>query len=238
MAYDTNSLVRIGSVPFAAGISKSEFYYATADTKAAVLAANYFNADYKRFDIADRITVVTGIGGVLGTTTVIVTSAKGVSPVVVAAAGQQALTDNTGGTIGQPLALTAAQQKIILPVQLVNLTNAENRKIALPFAFKVLDAKFRVGEAVTTAAKLATLTTQITGVACTGGVIALTSAAATPSGALIAGTAITALQDGVAGDTLEAVASAVTAFVEGDGYVEWTVINKDLANALASLNAA
>jgi hypothetical protein len=237
MAYDPNSLVRIGSVPFSAGVSKSEFYYATADTKAAVLTANYFNADYKRFDIADRITVVYGIGATLGTMTAIVTSAKGVSPVVVAVAGQQALTDNTGGTPASPLAANACKQTVILPLQLADIA-AGDFKVNVPFAFTLLAANFRTGKPATTAAKAATLTPDINGVAVTGGVIGLTSANQNTIGGAVAGSAVTAGNTGTAGQALGVTASAVTAFVEGDGWVEFTVLNNDLANALASLNAA
>lgn len=237
MPYDTNSLSRIGSVPFSAGISKSEFFYATADTKAQVLAANYFNADYKRFDIADRIAVVFGIGGALGAMHLVVTSAKGVSPVTVVAAGQQPLVDNTGGTLAQPLSANLAKSTIVLPLQLADIA-AGTFKVALPFAFTVLSALFRTAKPATTAAKAATLTVGVNGVAVTGGVIGLTSANQNTIGGSVAGSAITALNTGTAGQTLEVTASAVTAFVEGDGWVEFTVLNTDLNNAIASLNGA
>jgi hypothetical protein len=237
MAYDTTSLVRVGSAPFSAGISKSEFYYPTPNTKAEVLAANYFNADYKRFDNADRITVVYGVGGTLGTMAVIVTSAKGASPVTVATSGQQALADNTGGTTGQALAANACKRTVILPLQLADVA-AGDFKVAVPYAFTLLATAFRTAKAATTAAKAATLTPDINGVAVTGGVVALTSANQNTIGGSVAGSAVTAANTGTAGQALGVTASAVTAFVEGDGWVEFTVLNNDLANALASLNAA
>jgi hypothetical protein len=70
---------------------------------------------------------------------------------------------------------------------------------------------------------LATLTVGISGVAVTGGVMALTTANQNTIGGTVAASAITALNLGAAGSTLEVTASAVTAFVEGDGWVEFTV---------------
>jgi hypothetical protein len=117
-------------------------------------------------------------------------------------------------------------QTVIIPVAaMANLANSQTLKIALPFNFVVTAALFRVGDkAVTTAAKLATATVQVNGVAVTGGVIALTSANCTPSGASVAATAITAANGSTAvGQTLEVAISSVTTFVEGDGWFEFTV---------------
>ena len=72
---------------------------------------------------------------------------------------------------------------------------------------------------VTTGSKLATLSLKINSTAVTGGAIALTSAAATPLGKVIAGAAITGNNAIKAGDTLSVVASSVTAFVEGSGWL-------------------
>lgn len=238
MSYNTQSLSRTGSVPYAAGLSKSKFFYATGDTKAAVLTANYFNADYKRFDQGDIIECVSGIGGTLDYFVAVVTSAKGVSPVTVGASdGQQPLTDNTAGVTGSALSANLAKQTIILPLQLADIA-AGTFKVAVPFAFTLLATNFRTAKPATTAAKLATLTPDINGTPVTGGVMALTSANQNTIGGSVAGSAVTAANVGTAGQTLGVTASAVTAFIEGDGYVEFTVLNNDLNNAIASLNAA
>lgn len=126
----------------------------------------------------------------------------------------------TQGSIDNP-------DTIIIPVSaLANLANSQVLKIALPYAFAVTAAGFRVGDkAVTTGAKAATATVQISGTAVTGGVISLTSANCTPSGALVASTAITALNSTFTpGSTLEVAISGVTAFAEGDGWFEFTVL--------------
>jgi hypothetical protein len=78
---------------------------------------------------------------------------------------------------------------------------------------------FLVSAPVTTAAKLASLNLEIGTVNVTGGVIALTSANATPLGKLIQGSAITALNAFSASDVISIEASGVTAFVEGSGTV-------------------
>lgn len=103
---------------------------------------------------------------------------------------------------------------------LTGLANGQVFSITVPGAFTLNSIGFRVGVAVTTGAKLATLTAQIGGVACTGGVISLTSANCTPAGALVAGTAITGGNTGTGSTTVQVAVSAVTAFLEGSGWVE------------------
>lgn len=126
------------------------------------------------------------------------------------------------------LAAAATKQTIVLPLQLADIATG-TFKIAVPFAFTVTSALFRTNKAATTASKLATLTVGIAGTPVTGGVMSLTSANQNTIGGTVAASAITALNVGTAGQTLEVVASSVTAFVEGDGFVEFTVTNNDLA---------
>lgn len=117
--------------------------------------------------------------------------------------------------------------KIIIPLytKLADLVNTNVLAVAVPYNFILTSVGFRVRTPATTAAKLATLTAQVNGVAVTGGVISLTSANATPTNTLVAGTAITAGNTGTAAQTVGVAASAVTAFVEGDGYVEFGLTN-------------
>lgn len=79
--------------------------------------------------------------------------------------------------------------------------------------------EFVVTEPVTTAAKLATLNLEIDTTNVTGGTIALTSAAATPLGKVIAGSTITAANTLVPESKLSIEAASVTAFAEGRGFV-------------------
>ncbi len=76
---------------------------------------------------------------------------------------------------------------------------------------------FTVTDPVTTAAKLATLNMEIGTTDVTGGALALTSAAATPLGKVIAGAAITGANTLTKASKLSIEASSVTAFVEGQG---------------------
>lgn len=125
---------------------------------------------------------------------------------------------------------TASEQTYVIPAQLADFANSQVWKIAVPYAFTVKSALFRVGKAATTAAKAATMTLTVSGNAVTGGVISLTSANCTPTGASVAASAISgANATGAAAGTIEFTASSVTAFVEGDGYFEVVVTNNELA---------
>jgi hypothetical protein len=107
------------------------------------------------------------------------------------------------------------------------------------FGFKgrIMAVKMVIPFAATTALKLATFTPALVsgGVKTniTGGVIALTSALATPSGAVVNGTPITALNAFGPADGLTITVSGVTAFVEGQGVLEITYINDDTNDAIA-----
>jgi hypothetical protein len=88
------------------------------------------------------------------------------------------------------------------------------------FAGEIVDDQFVVTDPVTTAAKAASFNLQINGVDVTGGVIATTSANATPLGKVIPGTAVTAANTFTAEDTISVVASGVTTYVEGEGDIK------------------
>ena len=119
----------------------------------------------------------------------------------------------------------ASQSTISLYTKLIDLVATQVIAATVPFAFKLNSVGFRVRTPVTTGSKLATLTAQIAGTPTTGGVVSLTSAACTPTNTLVAGTTVTALNVGTAGQAVGVAISAVTAFAEGDGYVEFNVTN-------------
>jgi len=114
--------------------------------------------------------------------------------------------------------------KLALPISLSGVSAADVLTDLVPgFNGRVKSLDFAVGVPVTTAAKAAALHAEIGATALTGGVVSLNSANCTPLGAVVADTAIT---DGAAfkeTDTLSIVASAVTAFVEGDGVLYVTL---------------
>ena len=108
-------------------------------------------------------------------------------------------------------------------LDLASITAADVITAITPgYAGRLKKAYFVADKAVTTGSKAATLQPKITPnggalTPTTGGAIALTSAALTPKGAVVAGSAITAANTFGASDTLSVVASAVTAFAEGTG---------------------
>jgi hypothetical protein len=105
------------------------------------------------------------------------------------------------------------------PLDLVGIAGAGQviGAITPGYAGRIAKAYFVTNKPVTTAAKLATLQPKIGSTNLTGGAIALTSANATPLGAVVAGSAVTAANTFLATDTIAVDASAVTAFVEGTG---------------------
>lgn len=148
-----------------------------------------------------------------------------------------AITDNTGGTAGSTLSVGAEQFTLAIYCQLAQLTATTIFSITPGYAFQVLSLAFVVEVAVTTAAKAATITPYVNGISVTGGALALTSANCTPKGTNIAATAITAGNSGTNAQTLALVASSVTTFSEGTGWLILTVKNMDSANALSSITA-
>lgn len=128
-------------------------------------------------------------------------------------------------------AALAAKNVITIPIpDMTKLVNSQVWQVAVPYNFQVTSVLFRDDVAITTGAKAATFTAGIDGVAMTGGVIAVAGTLAT--GVATNGTAITALNNGTAGAKLSFTVSSVTTFSEGEGHLEATVVNKDLANTL------
>lgn len=107
---------------------------------------------------------------------------------------------------------------LVVPLQLAAITSSTNVNALIPgFSGTITAIQFSVTTPATTAAKLATLSLKLNSTAVTGGAVALTSANCTPIGALVAGSAITALNTFLATDTINIASSSVTAFVEGQG---------------------
>jgi len=118
-----------------------------------------------------------------------------------------------------------SSQVISLPISLAAIT-ADGDVVTdwtPTFAGTIKKVAFQVTVPVTTAAKAATLNLEINAVDVTGGVVALTSANATPLGKVIAGTAVTANNTFDANDTVSVEATGVTAFAEGEGTLLITV---------------
>lgn len=139
------------------------------------------------------------------------------------------ITNNSGYTwpIGTRLAFSGDQQDgndvilLQIPVSLAAITgNGDVVTDIRPGVYGSIEyAEFVVTKPVTTAAKLATLNLEIDTTNVTGGAIALTSANATPLGKVIAATAITGANTLTPDSTLSVEASGVTAFSEGEGFL-------------------
>jgi len=119
-------------------------------------------------------------------------------------------------------------------VSLPNITAADLIGQFIPgYAFRILKLDFLHELAVTTGSKAATLTPKIAGSAITGGVLSLSNTYA--AGAVTAGSAVGATQDGTSAEAFSITASAVTTFIEGNGVIRVRVQNLDTLNAIASL---
>lgn len=108
---------------------------------------------------------------------------------------------------------------LAFPINLASITGTQDVVTGFRpgFAGTIEDVSFAVNIPVTTAAKLASLNVEIGTTNLTGGVVALTSANATPMGKVIQGSAITAANVITADDLISVEASGVTAFSEGSG---------------------
>jgi len=114
-------------------------------------------------------------------------------------------------------------------VTLAGITDADVVTNFTPgFAGVIEKVEFIVDVPVTTAAKTTAVTAEINAVAVTGGVVTVTSAAATPLGAIIAGTAVTATATFDNDDTISLVAASTTAHAEGSGTFRITYRNEAL----------
>ena len=118
-------------------------------------------------------------------------------------------------TAAQP---PVANSTVSIPIVLATVADGDIVTTYTPgFKFKIVKVDFLVTTAVTTGAKASTLNLEINTTNLTGGTVALTSAAATPLGKVIAGAAVTANNVGDADDTISVEASSTTPFVEGAG---------------------
>jgi hypothetical protein len=229
----------LGTVSTGAGSTKSLYVYhaPTADTLAVIEGTGYFNALIKDLAVGDIIMVLSDYGGTPQRRDYFVNS---VTTNVGLTKDARDLADNTTGTAGSTLA--AGVGRYVLPF-FINLADIASGDLLTNYLighrFKLLSFDFRVSKPATTGAKAATLNLEIgsPGTDVTGGVIALTSANCTPQGVAVAGTAITAANVGLATDVMSIEASAVTAFIEGNGWMLIGIQNMDVADAVASLNA-
>ncbi len=149
------------------------------------------------------------------------------------------LTDSTGGTANDTLAVGTGEYILSIPIDLVSITgNADVvTDLVIPHKFRIEALDWNTGQPVTTGSKLTTLALEIGATPVTGGAVALTSANCTPLGALVAGSAVTAADTGAAAGTITVTSASTTAFSEGSGFLNITIQNMDTADNEADLAA-
>lgn len=128
-----------------------------------------------------------------------------------------------------------AKYTMSFTVTLVTLTDAAQFHVTPGHKGRLTKVTWVTGQPATTASKLSTLTPSIDGVDVTGGVLALTTAAANTRDKELAGTAITANNAFTSTGKITLTGSATTAFVEGAGWVQLEIVNDDTLEVLASL---
>ena len=157
------------------------------------------------------------------------------------------LTDSTGGTVDNTVAADAGICILTIPIpDMVQFADGDIVTEIVPgFAGKILSAFWLQEDPVTTGAKGTTLNIEIETTNVTGGVITLTSAACTPLGKYIAGTAITDNNTFAAAEKISIEATSTTAFIEGSGAIVLvccsTAVNdnfKELADQIITQKAA
>jgi hypothetical protein len=147
------------------------------------------------------------------------------------------LTDSSGGTEVTEITSKVGIYVVPLFINLAEVTgNGDVLTTYTPgHKFKILAVDFAVAKAVTTASKRADFNLEIGTTNVTGGVVSVTSAAATPMGKVIAGTAVTAANTGSATDTISVESASVTAHAEGNGWILIKLQNMDTVDAVAAL---
>lgn len=200
----------------------------------ATMEFTYPSGNASRYAHSGEKLVVSGLGNVLAQASDTFTLVYGASSVVVTYKDATSIPAGTKVSLELPLANKIGVQ--ILPF-FVNLAEAVGNADILTgyvpgFAGKVLSVDFAVCKAVTTGSKRADFNLEIGSTNLTGGVVSVTSAAATPAGAVIAGTAVTAANTFSATDSLSIEAANVTAHAEGSGWLLVKVQNLDTLNAI------
>ena len=186
-------------------------------------STNFFGAEY--MDI--NANVNTGSGVIAGWTV-----GPAGPPIVLTPPTN--LTDNTGGTATDTLAVGAGITTLAFFISAVAIANGDLLTEYVPgYKFAIVKFDARCAAAVTTGSKASTLNLEIGTTNVTGGVISLAGTYAIGAGQ--AGTAITAANTGSATDSFSIEASATTAFVEGAFWLSVSIKNMDTADALASL---
>jgi len=194
----------------------------------------YPSGNASRYAKSGEKLIVSGLNNVLDQAADTFTLAYGASSVVVTYKDATSIPAGTKVTLQAPLAETVGVQVLPFFVNLAEVTgNADILTGYAPgFRGKVLSVDFAVCKAVTTGSKRADFNLEIGTTNLTGGVVSVTSAAATPAGVVVAGTAVTGANTFSATDALSIEAANVTAHAEGSGWLLVKVQNLDTLDAI------
>lgn len=205
---------------------------ATDDT----MTFTYPSGNASRYAKSGEKLVISGLNNVLDQASDTFTLAYGASSVVVTYKDATSIPAGTKVSIQLPLSDKVGVQVIPFYMNLAEVAaNGDILTAWTPgFAGKILSVDFAVMKAVTTASKRADFNLEIGTTNVTGGVVSVTSAAATPQGTIIAGTAVTGANTFAATDTISIEAANVTAHAEGSGWLLVKVQNLDSVNEIAA----
>lgn len=194
----------------------------------------YPSGNASRYAKSGEKLIVSGLNNVLDQAADTFTLAYGASSVVVTYKDATSIPAGTKVTLQAPLADKIGVQVIPFYIELADVAADGDIVSAWTpgFAGKILSVDFMTTVAVTTASKRADFNLEIGSTNVTGGVVSVTSAAATPKGTIIAGTAITGANTFAATDTVSIEAASVTAHAEGKGILLVKVQNLDTLNAI------
>lgn len=189
----------------------------------------YPSGNASRYAKSGEKLVISGLQNILDAGASTFTLSYGASSVTVTYKASTSIPAGTKVAIQLPLTPKVGIVKVPFFVNLSAITGAGDvvTSYVPGFNFKILALDWVQANPVTTAAKAASLNAEIGATDVTGGVIALTSAAATPLGKVINGTAVTGANTGDADDAISIEASSVTAFSEGSGTIVLTLQNLD-----------
>lgn len=213
-----------------------ELVPSTAVATDGTMTFTYPSGNASRYAKSGEVLVVSGLNNVLAQASDTFTLVYGASSVVVTYKDATSIPAGTLVTLQLPLSDKLGVQVIPFYVELADV--AANGDIVtgwVPgFAGKILSVDFATTVAVSTGSKRADFNLEIGTTDVTGGVVSVTSAAATPKGTIIAGTAITGANTFTATSAISIEAANVTAHAEGKGYLLVKVQNLDTVNEIGT----
>jgi hypothetical protein len=238
------------AIGYPSGTVQADFTSANASATSYLLINDndrYEETD-DEFDIsfgASTITITNKTGGTWAIGTKVTLNAANASPIdntdLIEMTAIASITDSSGGTASDAIALTTGICTVALPLNLVSMTTsaADLMTNYVPgYAFELLSLEFVTTKLGTGTSASQVINAEIGTTNVTGGALTLLLADTDTLGKKKAATAITAANIGTAADTLSfEVANAGTVFTAGEGYILVKLRNLDTVNAIKSLSA-